>query len=42
MLPDWAETNKLFAQRNVTLSDQHIHANGNLAWEMVRKPRTGK
>jgi ketosteroid isomerase-like protein len=30
----WADTNKLFAQRNVSLSDQHIHVNGNLAWEM--------
>jgi hypothetical protein len=28
------DTNKQFAQRDVTLSDQHIHANGNLAWEM--------
>src|SRR6516165_3688600 len=30
----WEDTNKLFASRNVTLSDQHIHVNGNLAWEM--------
>src|SRR5215831_6510177 len=30
----WVETNKLMSQRNVTLSDQHIHVNGNLAWEM--------
>lgn len=30
----WVDTNKLFAQRNVTLGDQHIHVNGNLAWEM--------
>jgi len=30
----WAENNKLFSQRNVTLSDQQIHVNGNLAWEM--------
>ena len=30
----WVETNKLFSQRNITLSDQHIHVNGNLAWEM--------
>jgi ketosteroid isomerase-like protein len=30
----WVETNKLFSQRNVTLSDQQIHVNGNLAWEM--------
>jgi ketosteroid isomerase-like protein len=30
----WVENNKVTAQRNVTLSDQHIHVNGNLAWEM--------
>src|SRR5438067_2512425 len=30
----WIEGNKLFSQRNVTLSTQHIHVNGNLAWEM--------
>ena len=30
----WVETSKLFSQRNVTLSDQQIHVNGNLAWEM--------
>ena len=30
----WGDTDKLFASRNVTLSDQHIHVNGNLAWEM--------
>jgi len=30
----WAESNKLFSQRTVSLSDQHIHVNGNLAWEM--------
>ena len=30
----WAEANKFFSQRNVTLSDQQIHVNGNLAWEM--------
>jgi ketosteroid isomerase-like protein len=30
----WVEANKLVSQRNVTLSDQHIHVNGNLAWEM--------
>ncbi len=30
----WVDANKLFLQRNVTLSDQHIHVNGNLAWEM--------
>jgi ketosteroid isomerase-like protein len=30
----WVDTNKLFASRSITLSDQHIHVNGNLAWEM--------
>lgn len=30
----WIESNKLFLQRNVTLQEQHIHVNGNLAWEM--------
>ncbi len=30
----WEDSDKFFAQRNVTLSDQHIHVNGNLAWEM--------
>ena len=30
----WADNNKLFSSRNVTLSDQNIHVNGNLAWEM--------
>ena len=30
----WVAGDKLFSQRNVTLSDQLIHVNGNLAWEM--------
>lgn len=30
----WVESNKMFKERNVTLSDQHIYVNGNLAWEM--------
>jgi ketosteroid isomerase-like protein len=30
----WVDANKLFLQRNVTLSEQQIHVNGNLAWEM--------
>jgi ketosteroid isomerase-like protein len=30
----WPEANKLFASRNVSLVDQHIHVVGNLAWEM--------
>jgi ketosteroid isomerase-like protein len=32
----------LFSQRNVTLSDQHIHINGNLAWEMGQESGTPK
>src|ERR1700680_3225888 len=27
----WVDANKLFLQRNVTLSEQQIHVNGNLA-----------
>jgi ketosteroid isomerase-like protein len=38
----WADTNKLFSSRNVTLSDQHIHVNGNLAWEMGQESGTPK
>jgi ketosteroid isomerase-like protein len=30
----FVEINRLFSQRNVTLSDQQIHVNGDLAWEM--------
>jgi ketosteroid isomerase-like protein len=30
----WTENNKNFEVRNVSLKDQHIHVNGNLAWEM--------
>jgi ketosteroid isomerase-like protein len=30
----WAKSNKLFLQRDVTLQDQQIHVNGNLAWEI--------
>jgi ketosteroid isomerase-like protein len=30
----WEETDKLFSERKVAFSDQHIHVNGNLAWEM--------
>jgi ketosteroid isomerase-like protein len=28
------DTDKLFSQRNVSLGETHIHANGSLAWEM--------
>jgi ketosteroid isomerase-like protein len=38
----WADTDKLFASRNITLSDQHIHVNGNLAWEMGQENGTPK
>jgi ketosteroid isomerase-like protein len=30
----WEDTNKITALRNVSLAESHIHANGNLAWEM--------
>ena len=38
----WVDTNKLFSQRNVTLSDQQIHVNGNLAWEMGQETGDSK
>ena len=38
----WEDTDKLFSQRNVSLSDQHIHVNGNLAWEMGQESGTPK
>jgi ketosteroid isomerase-like protein len=38
----WADTDKLFSERKVTLSDQHIHVNGNLAWEMGQETGTTK
>ena len=30
----WGPANEPFASRNASLSEPHIHANGNLAWEM--------
>ena len=30
----WADGDKRFSKRNVTLSDQVIHVSGNFAWEM--------
>jgi ketosteroid isomerase-like protein len=30
----WTEFNKLFSQRSVSLVDDHVHVNGNLAWEI--------
>jgi ketosteroid isomerase-like protein len=38
----WVDTNKLFSERKVALSDQHIHINGNLAWEMGQESGTPK
>ena len=43
----WPNANKLFLVRTVSLSEQHIHVNGNLAWEMgqesgKRKLKNGK
>jgi len=38
----WEDTDKLFASRDVTLSDQHIHVNGNMAWEMGHESGTPK
>ena len=30
----WIDTNKIFVERNVSITDSRIHANGNLAWEV--------
>ncbi len=30
----WNEFNKLFSQRSVSLVDEHVQVNGNLAWEI--------
>ncbi|MCA8879097.1 MAG: nuclear transport factor 2 family protein [Rhodobacteraceae bacterium] len=30
----WMNANKMFSKRDVTLSDQHLHVDGNLAWEV--------
>lgn len=30
----WPQANKLYVARKISLSDQHIYANGNLAYEM--------
>jgi ketosteroid isomerase-like protein len=38
----WQDTNKLFSERKPALSDQHIHVNGNLAWEMGQESGTQK
>jgi ketosteroid isomerase-like protein len=30
----WAENNKPFEKRNISITDAYIYSNGNLAWEM--------
>ncbi len=37
---NWEESETRFSQIDVTLSDQHIHVNGNLAWEMGQESGT--
>ena len=38
----WEESNKRFSQRNGVLLDQHVHVNGNLAWEMGQESAENK
>ena len=38
----WEESNKRFSQRNAVLLDQHVHVNGNLAWEMGQESGENK
>jgi ketosteroid isomerase-like protein len=38
----WADTNKLFEIRKPVLKEQHIHVNGNMAWEMGQEGGTAK
>jgi ketosteroid isomerase-like protein len=38
----WEGANKLFAERNVALTDAHVHANGDLAWEIGLEVGEGK
>jgi len=33
----WVEFNKAFSRRTVSLVDDHVHVNGNLAWEIGRE-----
>ena len=33
----WSTANSLFTKRDVTLSDQHLHVDGNLAWEVGKE-----
>jgi ketosteroid isomerase-like protein len=38
----WRENNKAFDERNASIAEQHIHVNGNLAWEMGVETGTAK
>lgn len=38
----WKDVNERFSERNVSLSEQHIHVNGDLAWEMGQEIGTAK
>lgn len=38
----WEETNKLFEVRRPVLGDQHLHVNGNMAWEMGQESGQAK
>ena len=38
----WVTVKGLFSKIDATLSDQHIHVNGNLAWEMGQESGTTK
>jgi ketosteroid isomerase-like protein len=38
----WPETNGITASRAVSLSDQHIHVNGNMAYEIAQENGTVK
>ena len=38
----WVEANQRFSEIDVTLTEQHIHVNGDLAWEMGQENGTVK
>jgi ketosteroid isomerase-like protein len=38
----WEDADKLFSARNVWLAEAHIHANGNLAWEIGQEAGEAK
>jgi len=38
----WPESNAGFSARTVSLAEQHIHVNGNLAWEIGQESETLK